>query len=135
MSLSLSALSQRGSGRTTSGQIGILSHQVLVPSRTRFWYFQGDQSQLLLESHTTAARSQRLPILEGLGTVHRSDGVFQRGCQMYRDTGLTNEIRAVILIRIDRALPVNSPAYDRGETEEQVNDRWRRYWCKLWGIS
>jgi hypothetical protein len=54
---------------------------------------------------------------------------------MYRDTGLTNEIRAVILIRIDRALPVNSPAYDRGETEEQVKDRWRRYWCKLWGIS
>jgi uncharacterized protein len=72
---------------------------------------------------------------KGRGTVHRSDEVFQRGCQMYRDTGLTNEIRAVILIRIERALPVYSPAYDRGETEEQVKDRWRRYWCKLWGIS
>jgi predicted pyridoxine 5'-phosphate oxidase superfamily flavin-nucleotide-binding protein len=47
---------------------------------------------------------------KGRRTVHRSDEVFQRGCQMYRDTGLTNEGRAVILIRIDRALPVNSPA-------------------------
>jgi predicted pyridoxine 5'-phosphate oxidase superfamily flavin-nucleotide-binding protein len=72
---------------------------------------------------------------KGRGTVHRSDEIFQRVCQMYRDTGLTNEIHAVILIRIYRALPVNSPAYDRGETEEQVKDRWRRYWCKLWGIS
>jgi hypothetical protein len=43
---------------------------------------------------------------------------------MYRDTRLTNEIRAVFLIRIDRALPVNSSAYDRGETEEQVKDQW-----------
>ena len=40
-----------GFGRTTSGQFGILSHQVLAPSRIRFWYFQGDRSHLLLESH------------------------------------------------------------------------------------
>jgi hypothetical protein len=51
---------------------------------------------------------------------------------MYRDMGLTLEIRAVVLIRIERALPVISPAYDRGDTEEQVKDRWREYWRKLW---
>ncbi len=69
---------------------------------------------------------------KGRGGVHRSDDVFQRACQMYRDTGSTSEIRAVVLIRVDRALPLISPAYDRGETEEQVKDRWRRYWRKLW---
>jgi uncharacterized protein len=69
---------------------------------------------------------------KGQGSVHRSDEVFQRGCQMYRDMGLTVEIRAVVLIRVERALPVISPAYDRGGTEEQVKDRWRRYWRKLW---
>ena len=72
---------------------------------------------------------------KGRGIVHRSDEVFQRGCQMYRDAGLTNEIRAVVLIHVERALPLFSPAYDRGETEEQVKDRWRRYWRKLWGNS
>lgn len=51
---------------------------------------------------------------------------------MYRDMALTLEIRAVVLIRIERALPVTSPAYDRGETEEQVKDRWHQYWRKLW---
>jgi hypothetical protein len=53
---------------------------------------------------------------KGRGVVHRSDEVFQRGCQMYRDMGLTIEIRAVVLIRVERALPLISPAYDRGET-------------------
>jgi uncharacterized protein len=69
---------------------------------------------------------------KGRGLVHRSDEVFRRVCQMYRDKGLTIEIRTVVLIRVERALPLISPAYDRGETEEQVKDRWRRYWRKLW---
>ena len=72
---------------------------------------------------------------KGRGFVHRSDDVFQRGCRMYREKGLTIEIQAVVLIRVDRALPLISPAYDRGETEEHVKDRWRRYWCELWGKS
>jgi hypothetical protein len=42
------------------------------------------------------------------------------------------EIRTVVLIGVERALPLISPAYDRGETEGQVKDRWRRYWRKLW---
>ncbi len=69
---------------------------------------------------------------KGRGVVHRSDEVFERVCQMYRDQGLTIEIRTVVLIRVERALPLISPAYDRGETEGQVKDRWCRYWRKLW---
>jgi predicted pyridoxine 5'-phosphate oxidase superfamily flavin-nucleotide-binding protein len=69
---------------------------------------------------------------KGRGVVHSSDEVFQRACQMYRDAGSTLEIQAVVLIRVERALPLISPAYDRGATEEEVKDRWRRYWRKLW---
>jgi len=69
---------------------------------------------------------------KGRGVVHRSDGVFERACQMYRGIGLTHEIQSVVLIRVERALPVISPAYDRGATEDEVKDRWRRYWRKLW---
>lgn len=72
---------------------------------------------------------------KGRGIVHRSDEVFQRGWEMYREMGLTSEIQAVVLIRVERALPLISPAYDRGETEEQVKARWRLYWRKLWDDS
>jgi predicted pyridoxine 5'-phosphate oxidase superfamily flavin-nucleotide-binding protein len=69
---------------------------------------------------------------KGRGFVYRSDEIFQRGCQIYRDSGLSMEILSVVLIRVELALPLFSPAYDRGETEEQVRDRWRRYWRQLW---
>ncbi len=69
---------------------------------------------------------------KGQGIVYRAGEVYQRGCKMYQDIGLTFEIRAVVLIRVQRALPLFSPAYDRGETEDQVKERWRRYWRKLW---
>ena len=72
---------------------------------------------------------------KGRGIVHRSDEVFQRVCQMYRDAGVTSEIGAVVLIHVERALPLISPGYDRGETEEQVKARWRNYWRKLWDES
>jgi uncharacterized protein len=70
---------------------------------------------------------------KGPGVVHRSGDVFERGSRIYREIGIRHEIRAVVLIRVERALPVFSPAYDRGDTEEQVKERWRRYWQKLWG--
>ena len=69
---------------------------------------------------------------KGHGAVHRSGVVFERGVKFYRDMGAISEIRAIVLIRVDRALPLLSPAYDRGETEQQVRDRWRRYWRKVW---
>jgi len=69
---------------------------------------------------------------KGHAAVHRAGEIFQRGCQIYRDAGLTMDIHAVVVIRVERAQPVSSPAYDRGDTEEQVKDRWRRYWRTLW---
>ncbi len=69
---------------------------------------------------------------KGRGIIYRSGELFERGCQRYREIGLTMEIQSVVLIRVERALPLSSPAYDRGETEEQVRTRWRRYWRMLW---
>jgi len=33
---------------------------------------------------------------KGSGVVHRSDELFRRGCQMYRDMGLIMEIQAIV---------------------------------------
>jgi predicted pyridoxine 5'-phosphate oxidase superfamily flavin-nucleotide-binding protein len=49
----------------------------------------------------------------------------------YRRRGMANPIRAVVRIKVERALPVTSPAYDLGLTEDEVRDRWRRYWASL----
>jgi transposase len=85
-----------------AGQIGILSHQVLVPSRTRFWYFQGDQS------HFTSGISQQLqqPVSfflfipcccdfqKCLRSLHRV-----RESWVGRRTSVINQIRGLLLER------------------------------------
>ena len=103
-----------------------------------FAHIRSPQSVKNIEHNTSVEINVVDPLVrkgyrfKGRGIVHRSDEIFQRVCQMYRDMGLTSEIQAVVLIRVERALPVISPAYDQGQTEKQVKDKMRRYWRKLW---
>jgi predicted pyridoxine 5'-phosphate oxidase superfamily flavin-nucleotide-binding protein len=41
-------------------------------------------------------------------------------------------IRSVVLVKVERALPLTSPAYDLGLTEEQVVERWLAYFGSIW---
>ena len=36
-------------------------------------------------------------------------------------------VRRLVLVKVERALPPTSPAYDLGPTEEQVTERWEDY--------
>ena len=45
----------------------------------------------------------------------------QRGTQRQR-------IRSVVLVTVERALPLISPAYDLGTTEDEVRRRWESYY-------
>lgn len=40
-------------------------------------------------------------------------------------------IEGIVLIKVERALPLISPAYDEGATEDEVSTRWQRYWDGL----
>ena len=37
-------------------------------------------------------------------------------------------VRAAVLVRVDRALPLTSPAYDLGLSEQEVRERWREHY-------
>jgi hypothetical protein len=38
-------------------------------------------------------------------------------------------------VRVERAAPLISPAYDQGQSEPQIKAQWRRYWDGLWNRS
>ncbi len=40
-------------------------------------------------------------------------------------------IHAVVLVRVERTLPLTSPAYDLGASEADVRQQWQRYWDEL----
>ena len=60
---------------------------------------------------------------KGTGVVHTEGDVFARGVQFYADRGMVKasaRIRGIVVITVERALPVTSPAYDIGLTEDEL---------------
>ncbi len=55
-------------------------------------------------------------------------GFYEREVERARE-----RIHSVVLVRVERALEVTSPAYDLGLSEAQVRVRWERYWQRLRG--
>jgi predicted pyridoxine 5'-phosphate oxidase superfamily flavin-nucleotide-binding protein len=68
---------------------------------------------------------------KGTATVLSEGELFEQALATYRRRGSTGRIRNVVLVRVERALPLVSPAYDSEATEEEVSDRWRSYWAEL----
>src|SRR5262245_18844982 len=65
----------------------------------------------------------------GTATVHPvDDHRFAELEAFFRERGTTSPIRAVVLVRVTRALPVTSPAYDSGANEEELRARWSDYY-------
>jgi uncharacterized protein len=69
---------------------------------------------------------------KGTATVHTSgDARFAELLNFFRERGTTSPVRAIVLVRVLRALPVTSPAYDGGATEAELRDRWSAYYASL----
>ncbi len=68
---------------------------------------------------------------KGTASVLAEGPPFEAALDFYRRQGSTSPIRAVVIVKVERAQAVISPAYDSGMTEEQVRARWRDYWAAL----
>lgn len=73
---------------------------------------------------------------KGKGTVVTGGALFQQilafyegGAAPVRDARA--RIRSVVLVKVERALPLISPAYDLGVTEEAVRDQWLSHHRRL----
>jgi predicted pyridoxine 5'-phosphate oxidase superfamily flavin-nucleotide-binding protein len=62
---------------------------------------------------------------KGTATVHRQGGVYESGLDFYHQrSGLEpSRVIAIVLIRVERAAPIISPAYDDGSSEAEVEER------------
>ena len=64
---------------------------------------------------------------KGTAAVHADGDVFERGIEFYEARGTPKareRIRAIVIVSVERALPVTSPAYDLGATEDELRDLW-----------
>jgi uncharacterized protein len=69
---------------------------------------------------------------KGTATILSEGPKFEEVLAFYRSRGSTTTKHHIVLVKVDRAAPLISPAYDLGQTETQVKTQWLRYWTKLW---
>ena len=68
---------------------------------------------------------------KGTATILTGGLQFTKIVAFYRAYGTANPIRSIVLMRVERALPLISPAYDLGRTEDELRDHWTRYYASL----
>ena len=64
---------------------------------------------------------------KGTGVVHTDGEVFERGVRFYEARGTVrarDRIRGIVIVTVQRALPITSPAYDVGATEDELRERY-----------
>ena len=65
---------------------------------------------------------------KGTGTVLTEGPTFDEVLAFYRGRGLVHEIQSAVLVKVERAEPLTSPAYDLCASEAEVRVRWERHY-------
>jgi hypothetical protein len=71
---------------------------------------------------------------KGTATIHEDDEVYEHGLELLRERGYQaseSRVRAIVLIRVEHAEPVTSPAYDVGQTEAELVEHYIDYYVGL----
>lgn len=65
---------------------------------------------------------------KGMATVaHRGTPEFAALHEHFARSSLAGRMRAIVVLRVSKAAPVTSPAYDAGATASELRRRWRAH--------
>ncbi len=68
---------------------------------------------------------------KGEATILTEGPQYEAMMVRYEPRGLHNSIGAIVLVKVKRALPLVSPGYDGGASEDEVRQEWTQYWHTL----
>jgi uncharacterized protein len=68
---------------------------------------------------------------KGVARVLGDGALFDEILAFLRKRGISSPIKHIVVVKVERALPLVSPAYDGGATEEEVRRRWQEYWRSI----
>jgi uncharacterized protein len=64
---------------------------------------------------------------KGTATVIDAGTQYEEVTAFFAARGVLNPFREVVVVEVERALPVTSPAYDLGLSEAQIRAKWERH--------
>ncbi len=88
-----------------------------------------------IEVNVVDALGRRGYRFKGTASVHEEGEVYERGLALLREreyAAYEDRVGAIVLIRVERAEPVTSPAYDLGQTEDELREHYEDYYV---GVS
>ena len=65
---------------------------------------------------------------KGVASILESGALYDKVIAFYKERGVASAIREVVMVRVQSAQPIDSPAYDLGATEAEVRARWERHY-------
>ena len=65
---------------------------------------------------------------KGIGKVLSEGSLFEGVISFYRNAEAKYVIKNIMLIKIEQVLPLISPVYDTGVSEDEIKNRWSDYW-------
>jgi len=68
---------------------------------------------------------------KGQGTIVKTGEVFKSILEHYRQSGIKSPIGSIILVEISEILEITSPLYDLGVTEDEMKEKWKKYFLNL----
>lgn len=81
-----------------------------------------------VEINVVDALGRRGYRFKGTARIVDGDDELERIIAFYRARGSTSPIRAGVIISVESAAPLLSPAYDQGATEQELRARWSRHY-------
>ena len=70
---------------------------------------------------------------KGIAKVLSDGSLFDEIVTFYKNTGSKYTINNIVLVKVERILPILSPVYDTGISEDEVITRWSDYWNSIYG--
>jgi predicted pyridoxine 5'-phosphate oxidase superfamily flavin-nucleotide-binding protein len=68
---------------------------------------------------------------KGTAKIFSAGKLFDDVISSYGEAAKKYSIKNIVLINVERVLPLFSPVYDTGLTEDEVVKRWREYWTSI----
>ncbi len=60
----------------------------------------------------------------GTAEILRAGALYDRTLAFLKESGVSSAVGAIVLVRVEKASPVVSPAYDSGASEEEIRATW-----------
>jgi predicted pyridoxine 5'-phosphate oxidase superfamily flavin-nucleotide-binding protein len=73
---------------------------------------------------------------KGRARLHSDGDIFERGLALLRERGYDarrERVKTIVLVTVEHAAPLTSPAYEGGASEERIAAKWEQHSTELAG--